>query len=369
MAEDSQLLLVQAKKYVKGQSDLTMRRRLWLAMMERYGTFQFGASGYDCNWDVQYAQPDLEQFADSDEIAYSNHRAYKQATTDVRGYKMTDSLSLKQNLMNQGEGQIVPLLSQKLTNMVKAARDQFSSEVYIDGNLSGNEQRFHGINSFTGAGACAAGDIVAKNNHTYAGLSTIQGHYGGRWSSDLASNLRPNATLANDWPYGNGKSEYDFWTPKLVNTSSTGWPGGSTSWTDNCAHVLRAIGIWCHCTLGDENSPMMHMMGSKFFNDFKTSFDPALRILVPHKASSDLGFEDALNFEGMAIKYEFDCPADEGYSLTPSAMECFFLTPQLFVSGKSPWFDDDQQKWKLLLYTFGNFRWMPKYFAKFYPIA
>lgn len=364
MAEHTQVLKATAKTYIRGAADATIRKRLFLALMERYGTLLYNQDGYDINWNVMNSEPELQTFSDSDVITYQNHNAYTQASLDWRGYKLTDLISLKQTLMNRGEAQIVNLMDQKLKNLVETARKKLNGELYVDGNATGNGSRFHGINSFTGAGSCAATDLVAKCNDSYAGLSTVQAAVGGVWTTDLGSGNYPNATLASDWPDGSGDPEYDYWSPKLVNWSSSAWPSGDVTWLANCIDVLRAIGIWCHCTVGDENSPMWHMMSAKLFREFKQAYDPALRVSVPHKESQDLGFGDTLNFEGMGLKYEVDCPANEVYSITPAAMEARFLTDSLFTSGESPFFDVDQQQYKFLVYSFGNMRFNPRYFAK-----
>ena len=368
MAENSQLLIATAKKYVKGAADLTRRNRLWLAMLESQGLLAFNAEGYDLNDVVEFSQPEMTTFGDNDDVTYANHSAYKSRTTDVRGYKMTDMLSLKQFLMNRGELQIVALYDRKSKNLEKAFRDKFSKELYVDGNATGNDQRFHGINSFMGAGACAAGDIVAKCDDEYLGLYTAQGYYGGTWSTDLAAADRPNATLATDWPDGNGTTEYDFYSPKLVNASSTAWPSGSTKWQDNAPDILTSIGIWCHSTLGDGEFGMLHMMGTHYFQGLARSQSPKLRAMVPY-TGADLGInvKNAFVYDGSIIKYEFDCPADECYSLTPSAMEGFFLQDSLYTLESFK--EQNQQTYNMILYSFGNFRWMPKYFAKTYAIA
>lgn len=369
MAEDAQVLVTTASQFLAGASDLTIRKRLWLKMMQRYGRLSFNHAGYDCNWDIEYSQPELEQFADGDDITFGNHRAYKQMSLNWRGYKASDSISLKQKLMNRGELAIVNMSERKAANLRKGASDRFHKELFVDGNATGNDNRFSGWETFLGAGTCAATDQVAVNSDTYAGLSTAQAYYGGSWSTDLASADRPNATLATDWPHGNGDTEYDALSAKLINYTSSAWPSGGTTWEENCIEAVRAAGIWCSCTLGEEDAPQLLMLPSLMFSRFKTAFDPTLRTIVPHKESQDLGFGSTMMFEGMSIHYEFNCPAASGYLFNPNAVELKFLTSDIFElksemddiksAGSDLWF----------LYTFGNFCFTPKYFAKLAAIA
>lgn len=369
MAEDAQVQIATAKQYLQGASDLTIRKRLWLSMMERYGRLSFNHSGYDVNWDVQFSEPELETFADGDDVTFGNHRAYKQMTLDWRGYKSTDSISLKQRLMNRGALAIVDLSKRKLDNLRNGAANKFHKELFIDGNATGNEVRFCGLPTFQGAGSCAATDLVAKNNDTYGGLSTVQQYYGGTWSTDLASGDRPNATLATDWPHGSGDVEYDFLSSKLVNYTSSSWPSGGTTWIENCIEVLRTTQVWCACTLGEEDAPQLVMLPSKMFTDLKTAFDPTLRTIVPHKESNDLGFGNTMMFEGMSVHYEFDCPAATGHLMNPNAVELKFMSEDIFevITEKNDIKSAGADL--MLLWTFGNFCFTPKYFAKLAAIA
>lgn len=368
MTEDTQLLATTAAHYFKGFCDETIRKRIWLSYLEQQGNIEYGVPGATHTWDVMYSEPEMRQYGDGGDLTFTNHRAYKQLTTDVRGYELTDEMSEKQRLMNRGEVQIVDLMDQKTKNLATSAKRKFGRELYVDGNASGNENRFHGIESFMGAGTCAVGDRVAVCSDTYAGLSTVQATYGGSWSTDLASADRPNSTLANDWPNGSGGAEYDFLSPKLINTTSTAWPSGVAKWRDNCFDVLTNMSVWCRNTNGDDDGTLLCLLGSTMFTQFKEALLPKQRILVPHKASQDLGFGDALDYEGMALKWESDCPANTGYGLLTTAYELFFTTDQMFVP-KGPEWDIKSNAYLYLLYTFGNFRWQPKHFAKLYPYA
>lgn len=368
MTENSQLLVATAKRMFKGFADETMRKRIWLAMAEQRGNIEFNAPGPAYYWDVMYSEPGMRQYGDGGDLEFTNHEAYKQLNTDIRGYELTDKITEKQRLLNQGELQIVDLMGQKVENLKNSARRKFGRELYVDGNASGNENRFHGIESFMGAGSCAAGDRVAKCSDTYSGLSTIQGNYGGSWSTDLASGDRPNATLANDWPNGSGSAEYDFFSPKLINYSSTAWPSGLTTWRDNCFDVLTNMSVWCRNTNGDDGAPMLCLMGSNLFTQFKEALNAKSRIILPHAASQDLGFEDALDYEGMSIKWESDCPANVAYGLLMDQFELSFATSKMFAN-RGPEYDIKSNAYLMLLYTFGNIRWRPKHFAKIAAVA
>lgn len=355
-----------APKFYKKAADLTWRSRLWLAMLYKYGVIEFNATSFSVTWNAEVKQPDVQQYGDAGAISFSEHDALQQFTTDVRGYIATDRLSIKKELMNRGATQLDNLKANKPIRLVKALKNTLSGELYIDGNASGNSNRFHGIKSFTGAGSVAAGDKIAMPSDTYAGLSTALGTLGGTWSSDLASADRPNATLANDWPFGHGSSQYDPVSPLLVNTSSTGWGTGSTKWIDNCEEAMRFARI-VQTARGargeDQRTPFMHMLSSDLYAGFLSHWAPKARLDVPHPEAARLGFTDTMNFEGDMVHYEYDTPASEGYGISPSMMEMFILGPELYTELEE--FQMTTLGTNFAVYTFGNLRYQTKFFTAY----
>lgn len=362
----------QAPKYFKGVSDLTFRRRLWLAMIQRYGGIQFNASSHSLVWTVEYSQPEVKQYGDSGDLEFNEHDALQQLTVDVRGYTATDRYTLKQKLMNKGPEQIDDLYKQKSKRLGKRMRQTLCRELYVDGYASGNGNRFIGIESALGDdGNTVAADLIAKPDDQYGGLDTDPGAYGGSWSSDLAAAKQPNATLANDWPRGRGTTEYDYISPLLVNYSSTSWPSGQTGWANNCEDAMRFARI-TQTNRGamDENAtaPFMHMLSADLYNDFLTFYSARNRQIVPHQESANLGFGDTMNFEGSAVHYEWDCAPATGYGIVPSMIELFVMHGQLIESVGPEW-AIEKMGYLYLTYCFGNTRLSPKFLTKYKAYA
>jgi len=350
-----------AKTYLKGASDLTIRNRLLLALIQKQGNIEYNATGFDNTWNLEYAQPVVRQYGDQEDLEFSEHDAYKQATLDWRGYSATDRLTKKQNLMNKGSSQIVDLYGTKTKLLTKSLRQKFNGELYIDGNAANNGNRIHGLESFLANSTTVAADLIAKPGDTYAGLSTAVAAFGGTWTS--ARSISPNASIATDWPYGTGDSEYDFFSPKLVNWSSTSLPSGETTWLLNCSSVLRYTLTWCLHITGEENIPYCFFLNTEMFAQFKEYMEAKQRILVEHKSAQDLGFANVLSFEGAMVKQEYDCPVNTGYGISPEHMELSSLQGQLFVP-EGPRWDMKSKSYLYALDFFGNCRFQPKYFAK-----
>lgn len=350
-----------AQKYLKGAADLTRRSRLLLAMLQNRGRFVYGESGYNCIWTVEMDHQPVSQYADMQVLNFQRHDRHKQLEIDWRGYVATDTMTKMEKEKNKGETQIINRYKDIIPSLTKSLRNHFCAELYVDGYAAGNENAIHGIESFMGVGTTGAGDRIAEPSDTYGGLSTALGAEGGSWSDDLTT--QPNSTVSKDWPDGNGDPRYDYLSPKLLNWSSTGWDGASTTFQLNGIRVLRQGHTWMTQTGGQEGRPDICLMNGNLLYAFKNAHQSYLQIMVPHKEAQDLGFSDALQFEGMAVDSDFDVPVNTAYFLNVDMMEVACLTDDLFWTDGPTW-DPRVLAWLFSVGFMGNIRWQPKFFGK-----
>lgn len=355
-------------KYMKGASDLTLRKRLLLAMMKKRGRIEYNASGDECRWQVEFSQPAVSAYGDSGVVDFSNHDAYRQVGVDWRGYIATDTMTKKQQRMNAGDEALVKVFQNKQNNLMKSISNNFAGELYRDGSAAGRENNLHGLETFLGAGTVVAGDRVAAPSATYGttSMSTVPANYGGDWS---AAGTAPNAELATDWPDGQGSSEYDFFSPKLVNWSSTAWGTSSTTWEANAWRVISQTITWLTLTGDKDGMPTLIPLAGNLFQGYKNAQEVKTRINVPHKESQDLGFGNVLNQDGVGIYPDFDCPINTGYALNLSTITISSLFPELFwMEGPDK---DPRTAWSYLWGTgfFGNTKMQPKHVAKIFNYA
>lgn len=355
-----------AQQYVRGAADLTIRNRLFLAMLQRRGRIVYNQTGTSLKWQLEYSSPPVETYGDGGNITFAPHDFLKQLEVDWRGYKSTDQLTKFKELQNGDGAALVSYYKTMVPRLTKAITNKFSSELFIDGNATGNEQRIHGLNTFTGTGTTVVGDIAAYPSDTYCGLSTVPGTYGGSWTSALTT--KPNAALATDWPNGNGDPEYDFLSPKLVNWSSNAWGTSSTTFANNGELALRQMKIWCTQLGGMEGAPDIHLMSGNLYNEYLNSQRSLRHAWVPIQEATDLGFPNTVNQEGVIIQEDFDVPVNSFFTLNLDKMEVRCLTSQLFdVSG--PNWDTRSDAWLTLISFFGNATFEPKFQGKGYNYA
>ncbi len=331
-----------APKYIKGAEDLTMRERIVFSYLKSKGRIKHGETSHTCVWDVEFSQPPIEPYADGGVLNFQRHDPMRQMILDWRGYVGTDQMTRKERLMNAGDTAIYKRYDRIIPNLMKSITDKFGSEWMIDGYASGNENRLCGIESFMrAAGLVTNISKIALPDDTYATRSTALQDQGGFWSADLPAAQRPyrDAGLAMDWPDGNGSSEFDYLSPKLINTEHN-WGGGGTGWnggTGNGEYIIRAGVIWLSILGGSAGMPDLFITNGRMYGEYLNQQAKKQRIVVPHKKSDELGFGDTVNQEGIGIHRDFDIKSGVGYFLNFDKMSLSTLTPELFYRSGPDW--------------------------------
>jgi hypothetical protein len=355
MAEWTGLVAATITKHLLQREVNVLRKRLLLALLKKKGRITYNNSGKDVDWRVQFSRADIIPYADSDTIAFPRRNRYKVATLDWRGYQMAESITKKERLMNSGKEAIIKLFDEKSNMMMTDFEEAFCDQLYVDGNAAANVKRIHGFESALGQGSgTGATNKTRDPDDSYAGLDTdIQG-YGGTWTGD--------------WPDGTGSVEYYFWSPLLINTSTTAW-GSGPSFAAYGDAQLR-FGIIKSRGLARSQNGMLDvvLMNDTDYNSFLTLIATKERIMVERGAKSalvSLGFE-AVNFDGVDLSWEYGVPASTNYGINTENVELMSLQDRLFVSD-GPTFNQATMSWNMLLDFFGNMRLNPRGLVKWYP--
>lgn len=356
----------QAPKFLAGYADETIRNRMLLAYLRKNGRIVLNGNGPMCVWSTKFQQPTPTSVADGGSISFTRQDNKRQLALNWRGYFVPDMMTEKEYLMNKGPGQIFNRYGEVIPDLIEAITDYFGGQLYIDGNATGNENAIHGIESFMGAGTVAVGDVVAQPSDTYAGLSTALGNEGGSWDDNLT--VQPNSTISKDWPAGRGTASWDFNSPVLLNWSSNAWGTSAVTWESNCERTIRQGIIWLKNRGGMSGMPKLALMDSILYTGFLNHMSSKQRAIIPHSESQDLGFPDAVNFDGVGLAYDFDCPANTGYLLNIQNVELISLDKVLFGYRGPDWSIRDRA---YLFYVgfWGNARWRAKHFGKFFNYA
>jgi hypothetical protein len=372
-----------APLYMKEFSDLTKRNHLLLSMMKSWGNIEHGASDVARIWQVLVRQPSVRTFSDTTNKIFNDHDAFEQLQVGVRGYETTDLLKELQWKQNQGETQLIDLYEFKIKHLASTMLERLQEWFYRDGDDAAFSDGFQGFESalapenVTTGGTDPNGttDRVVLPLDSYGGHPTTLANFGGVWSADIDSARRLNVSqgLNNDWPWGQGSSEYDALSPSLFDYSATAWGSGSGKWSDNVEEVVRTMATVLRNKNGMGIGPidLCLLLAPDLYPEAENYYSSRFRIIQPY-TSGDQGFPQAqsMYIDGVALKSDYGCPAGVGYGLCPNHIELFFYRTmngggeEGFIDVFGPDWEPSYGAYLMRASVFGNFRLQPKYMAK-----
>ncbi len=361
------IVMEKAPVYAKGALDLTIRKRLELAMIQKRGNIMLNHDGsYEEYYDVDYAEPPVTGFGEGARAVFERRNYLQPAKKNSRGHIATDEMHIHEKaLLAHKSSNIVNRYNRIVPKLIDSIKKQIGFEMYVDGGAAGNENKFEGFETFCGHTQCSTADKVAQPNDTYNNLSTALGQ-AGTWSTDLTTS--PNATQDVDWPVGKGDPEYDYWSPKLINYNSTAWGAGFQTWSANCERVLRAAASWLSITVGVDRADLVSLISSELLDEFKNVVAAKGRTLLEHPEARDLGFPDIVNYDGIALQASFGIPAGSAYVFDVGKTQLEFVENQMVMTDGPTW-DPNSQSFKFTARSFGNYVWCPKHVAKIADFA
>lgn len=364
--------------YERGAQDLTIRNRLFLAMLQKRGRITYNHSGTKCVWDAIISHPQATGWI-GQSLEFGSHNPLIQFESDWRGLINTDAMDIMTFMKNKGDKtQLVNVLRTKIDGVMTGLRNSFTGELFNDGS---DDMKPLGLRSFLGAGTVVVTDKVAAPSDTYAGRSTVVGSQGGSWETTAAITA-PNASIGNNWPWPRGTPEYDCTSPKLVNVVSTAWTATNT-WLANAWRVLNTTRNWLKVDGDKEHMPDIALLSADYYDGWQQCAETKSHIILPHRESSDLGFGDVMNMEGMAVQgADFDVPASQGFVMNLNTVEikCMFdvlfkvLIKGVSTSSVDAWLNShginlDDLSNRFACGFLGNVTYMPKFVAHLYPHA
>src|SRR5947209_8232261 len=151
MADWSRVVNTTIANYIKGEEVNILRNRKLTAMLKSKGRITMNWSGDYMDWKVRYRRVPMQGYADTDTLTFPRRDRWKTAQLQWRGYASTDSMTKQEKLKNRGAQAIINLYDQIAKSLMEDMEENFSDELYIDGNASGNSKKIHGIESFLGA--------------------------------------------------------------------------------------------------------------------------------------------------------------------------------------------------------------------------
>lgn len=341
-------------KHLKEEELNMLRAFKFGALLEDSGNVLMNQGGEGFTWPIRFKNHEVSGTTGETARNFARMNPFKTAALPYRGYIATDMIYYKETRSNSGEEAIVKVVDGFEDRIKDSLKQALATEFYIDGNASGNETSWHGlesgfgtngtVNVSTGAQRSAnADDLVGYPSDTYATLSTELGSEGGENESGAV------------WPYGVADAHYDWNTPLIVCYNSTAFNGSANTWAGQSFEAMSFL--LTHAARNQvENATDTILLNRVLFWQLKTRLRAAERINVSDSLKlRSLGFKDTIEFDGIEVGSENAIPAGVGYGFNIKNHELRCMDPEMYrVQG--PVYDIDNDAFKSAVSTLSNMR-------------
>ena len=355
-------------KLLREVEDAAKKNYQVMALLESAGRISTNHGGEGIQWPVRYKMHRAVGATGENARSFTPSANFKHAAIDYRGYEVTDSIKRREMEKNKGDAAVIKVLDNFAERLKESLIHELGPQFFIDGNDPENERFWHGFktlsrtagqtlnNDGSGARAHNTADKVFAPSDSYANLSCVLGNYGG---SQHDSSL--------PWPEGTQDSQYDFWTPLIVQRDSTAFSGSGGAQFEK---ALR-YGI-THAT---RNSTIDGQITNVFMDrslliDLKDHNDGRQTIEVKQSPDSliSLGFRNVFRFDGIELSAENSVPAGYAFGINLACMELLSLTPNLFEDEGGPQYDINTQSMNAVVSTLSNIKYKsPRNFVVWKP--
>ena len=352
-------------KHIRDVEENMLRNYQLGALLEAAGRVNYNNSGEGFDWPVQYRLHKVEGNTGETARNFSRKNLWKTANLEYRGYQATDSMYYREFRSNRGEEGIIKVFDNFVQRLETSIEQALGGEYYVDGSATGNEQGWHGLETMfgtpthtfaadgSGRQSKNAADIAAEGVNTYAGLKTKQGTYGGEQEASIA------------WPDGIADPEYDFWSPLIVDYTSTAFAGSAATWKVQAVEAMRFAIIHAQRNTSLNGQITNIMLSRDMYMDLLNLIDENERINITSEHTlRALGFKNTVNFDGVEVSWEVAVPQGVGYGLNYENMELKSMDDSLLRS-EGPEYDIHSQSFNAVVSTLSNLKFSsPRNFFK-----
>jgi hypothetical protein len=353
--------------HLREEEIASLRKYKLFAALEGAGQIRTNMSGRGFDWEIQYRNHTPSGNNGETPRVFARQNLWKRAELEFRGAQASDAIYKKEMLENRSAQALVNVAGKMASRLLTSMEQYLAKEWVVDGYASGNELRFHGIESFMGLGTTQqsinittgaartkdAADPFLYPNDTYAGLSTVLGSYGGSQTTGV-------------WPNGSADPEFDFFTPVIVNGVSTYFNASpNNTWANNCVKAVREAIHQTRRNDSKEDQVDMLLLDRRSYIDFLNTLDSKERVIVSRtNGLRSYGFTDVFELDGVEIGSENSVPANTGYGLSVGNIELLCMEGQL-MNSEGPFYDEITQQFRYVVSTLGNLKFKsPRNFFK-----
>jgi hypothetical protein len=359
--------------HLKEEEQTTFRKFKVFAALEANGKVAMNQGGRGFDWQVRFRnQPVTSNNGESPRI-FARHNLWQRANLPYRGYSVTDMVTKREMLENRGAQALVDVAGKMASRLQESMEQHLSSEVYVDGNATGNENRFHGLESMFGTASQTINvndnslrtsnpaDPFAAPSDVYAGLETNLGF--------IAGGIRSIGATRNSWPLVPADPEYDYYSPIICNYTSN-YFNNTTTWSANCIEAIREAVNHAKRNDTKENQIDMILLNRSLYIQFLNRLDARERAIVSKSNGlRSYGFGDVVEIDGIEVSTEYAVPTGVGYGLSIGNMELKCMEGQL-MTAEGPFYNEELQSHRYAVSVLANIKMKsPRNFVKWAAIA
>lgn len=352
------------QKFFRGVEEAVFRRRVLWAKLKAAARIKMKSSGTFLDWKARYNRAPLQGILGGSTLTFQPREQYRTLQVPWGGVAATDSIYEIEMLQNSGNEAIVKLWDGISRKLEADLQDGFAEVPYLDGGLSTNTTRMHGIETFLGNNSVSTKMPIGINDDTYAGMATDLATEGGSWST-----TGTNDTYT-DWPRGKGDYSYDWFTPLIVNYTSTittsaaagnvGWSPPTKTWASTCLEAMSFLILGLQKNDGASGAKTdFIIMDQGMMSDLRAKLRVTenLQRMVNQGPGSlySLGFTDTINFDGVDCIWEYGVPVGVGYAWATGLTEFHSLKESLF-NPEGPFYREDDCSYRSACKVYGQFK-------------
>ena len=358
--------------HLKEEEQTTFRRYKVFAALQANGNVAMNQGGRGFDWQVRYRNVPVSTYTGESPRVFSRSALWQRANLPYRGYSVQDQITKREMLENRGQAQLIDVAGKMSNRLRESIEQHLSREVFIDGTASGNENRWHGLESMFAVNGTVnkddgtqrtanAADPFGFPNDEYAGLKTGLGQYAG---SQLATGA---------WPAVPVDPEYDFWSPLVCNYTSTYFGTAASTpmltWRQNSVEAIRLAVNHAKRNDTKENQIDMILLDRAMYIEFLNRLDSRERAIVTKtNGLKSYGF-DTVEIDGIEVASDYGCPAGVGYALSIGNMEMKVMTGQL-LEAEGPFYNEELSAYRYSVSCLANIKMKsPRNFVKFAALA
>lgn len=292
------------------------RRSYFLDQLRERGRISFKNHGRKLTWWPRMRRRTISPGSGTNiNIPFPQTNVRREVSLPWRHYTLGESVDPFELLVNQNkETAIFDIADEVVSGAAEDFVEDFRLKLYVDGN-AGAGTDLHGLNSCMSVNGLIANSKACNPNDTYAGVSTALGAIGS-WTPD-----------ANDgWPTGQGSSEYNWWSPLVVDYHHTDWVGVA-DWQTSWQQVVRYATTYQ--SILQKRDPDTLLLNPELLREAKDSLESDQRFILNEQTGTTHVGHKTLLFEELVIATEYGVPDGVGYFLNFDALELRCLTEQL----------------------------------------